>query len=137
MAEPSGGSCRLGVNESYLWLDLRERIVAACEAGASQASVATRFGVCAKTVQRLVARAAAGQLARAPIAGRRARLCPEQEEQLVSLLNEDVNWTVAQVCQVWQQRTGQHVPRSTMHDAMRRVGARFKKSRIKKKSHRP
>lgn len=112
-------------------LDLRERIVAACQAGASQTSVATRFGVCAKTVSRLVARAAAGELGRAPIVGRGARINCEQEEWLQSLLNEDVNWTVDQVCQVWQQRTGQQVPRSTMHDAMRRVGARFKK-----KSHR-
>lgn len=112
-------------------LDLRERIVSACEAGASQASVSSRFGVCAKTVQRLVARAQAGQLARAPIVGRCARVTAGQEALLKSLLNEDVNWTVDQVCQVWHQRTGQRVPRSTMHDAMRRVGARFKK-----KSHR-
>lgn len=108
-------------------LDLRERIVAACEAGATQVSVAERFGVCAKTVQRLVARAAAGQLARAPQTGRGARLGGEQEEQLVALLKEEANRTVDQLCQVWQERNGQRVPRSTMHDAMRRVGARYKK----------
>ena len=108
-------------------LDLRERIVAACDAGATQVSVAARFGVCTKTVSRLVARAGSGQLARAPIVGRSPRLRPEQEAELVSLLEQDVNWTVDQLCLAWRERTGQTLPRSTMHDAVRRVGARFKK----------
>ena len=112
-------------------LDLRERIVSACQAGATQVSVAARYEVCPKTVQRLVARAEAGELARAPITGRRARVSAEQEAELVSLLEEGPNWTVDSVCQAWHERTGQLLPRSTMHDAMKRVGARFKK-----KSHR-
>ena len=111
-------------------LDLRERIVLACQSGATQVSVAARYGVCAKTVSRLVCRAATGQLARAPIPGRRARVSGEQEQQLVALLGEGPNWTVDSVCQAWHERTGQLLPRSTMHDAMKRVDARFKKKSL-------
>ena len=109
-------------------LDLRERIVAACETGASQASVARRFEVSAKTVQRLVARAARGQLARDPIVGRTPRASAQQQEQLAALLGAQVNWTVDSLCVAWHEQSGQLLPRSTMHDLMRRVGARFKKN---------
>lgn len=50
-------------------MDLRERIVAACAEGASQVSVAHRFGVCAKTVERYISRAARGELAPRPLPG--------------------------------------------------------------------
>lgn len=63
-------------------MDLRERVVAACEQGQSQVEVAQRFGVCTKTVQRYVARAKAGQLAPRPLPGRSPRLAPDQEPVL-------------------------------------------------------
>ena len=67
-------------------MDLRERIVAACTEGASQASVAQRFGVCSKTVQRYVARAARGELAPRPLPGAAPRLRPDQEAAFLSMV---------------------------------------------------
>lgn len=109
-------------------MDLRERIVSACQSGASQASVARRFGVCAKTVERLVARAATGELAPRPKSGRPRRLSASQSESLGAMLEEQVNWTLDQLCAQWQERTGQSLPRSTMHDQLRALGARYKKN---------
>src|SRR3954447_2036223 len=54
-----------------LSMDLRERVVAACDAGGeSQAEVAARFSVSPSTIRRLLARrAAAGSVAPLPHAG--------------------------------------------------------------------
>ncbi len=109
-------------------MDLRERVVAACEAGQSQVEVARRFGVCTKTVGRYLARAAAGQLAPLPLPGRAPRLDPEQEEAFVSMVQEDPDRTLKLMSEVWQERSGQLLPSSTLHDALKRVGARFKKN---------
>lgn len=110
-------------------MDLRERIVRACEQGQSQVEVARRFGVCPKTVQRSVARAKEGQLAPCPLPGRAPRVGPEQQAALVALVQEDPNQTLMQMRQTWQERTGQSLPTSTLHDALGRVGARFKKNK--------
>ena len=109
-------------------MDLRERIVMACEGGQSQAEVARRFGVCTKTVGRYLARAKQGQLAPRPLPGRVPRLGPEQEEAFVLMVQEDPDRTLLQMSEVWQERTGQLLPSSTLHDALRRLGARFKKN---------
>ncbi len=113
---------------SALSVDLRERIVSACQSGASQVSVARRFGVCGKTVERLMSRAATGELAPRPKSGRPRRLSASQSEALGTMLQEQVNWTLDQLCAQWQERTGQMLPRSTMHDQVRALGARYKKN---------
>ena len=108
-------------------MDLRERIVAACGEGASQVSVAQRFGVCSKTVQRYVARASRGELAPLPLPGPAFRLRPEQEEAFVSMVQEKRDWTVDALCVEWEQRSGVLLPRSTLHDHLLRLRGRFKK----------
>lgn len=108
-------------------MDLRERIVAACAGGASQVSVAQRFGVCSKTVQRYVARAARGELAPRPLPGRAPRLGAEQEEAFVSMVAQTSDWTVDALCVEWEKRSGVLLPRSTLHDALKRHKGRFKK----------
>lgn len=108
-------------------MDLRERIVLACEQGQSQRDVGRRFGVCTKTVGRYVKRARDGQLAPRPWPGRARRVGASQEEALVQLVQEDPNRTLAQMSQVWQERSGQLLPSSTLHDALGRLDARFKK----------
>jgi len=108
-------------------MDLRERIVAACAEGASQRSVAQRFGVCSKTVQRYVARAVRGELAPLPLPGPALRLRPEQEEAFVSMVQERRDWTVDTLCVEWEKRSGVLWPRSTLHDHLKRVRGRYKK----------
>lgn len=108
-------------------MDLRERIVAACAGGASQASVAHRFGVCPKTVQRYMARASRGELAPRPLPGPAFRLRPEQEEVFVSMVREKGDWTVDGLCVEWETRSGVLLPRSTLHDALQRHKGRYKK----------
>lgn len=108
-------------------LDLRERIVAACCAGQSHVTVAQTFGVCSKTVQRYVARARRGELAPRPLPGRAPRLAKQDEANFVVMLQETSNWTLLQLQQEWQQRSGVFLPRSTLHDHVKRLGGRYKK----------
>jgi len=108
-------------------MDLRERIVAACEAGSSQVAVSQRFGVCAKTVQRYVARAKAGELAPRPQPGRAPRLRADQEADFLCLMSQSSEWTLEQLSVAWQEQSGVLLPRSTLHDQVKRLGGRFKK----------
>ncbi len=108
-------------------MDLRARIVLACEGGQSQGEVGRRFGVCAKTVGRYVKRAKEGQLAPRPLPGRTRRVGPDQEAALVQLVQEDPDRTLAQMSALWQERSGQLLPSSTLHDALGRLDGRFKK----------
>lgn len=108
-------------------MDLRERIVAARLAGESVESVAQRFGVCTKTVRVYHKRAAQGQLPPRPRPGRTPRLAGEQAQTFVSMVREKSDWTVDQLCAEWEKRTGVVLPRSTLHDHLKRLGGRYKK----------
>jgi transposase len=108
-------------------MDLRERIVAACASGETAGSVAQRFGVCSRTVQRYVERARRDALVPTPIPGRPSRLACEEEAAFVALLQESPNRTLLQLQEEWQQRSGVFFPSSTMHDHIQRLGGRFKK----------
>lgn len=108
-------------------MDLRERIVAACASGETAAAVAQRFGVCSRTVQRYVERARRDALMPTPIPGRPSRLAHEEEAAFVALFEESPNWTLLQLQEEWQKRSGVFLPSSTMHDHIQRLGGRFKK----------
>lgn len=97
------------------------------DSGCSQTSVARRFGVCAKTVQRLVARAARGELAPRPHPGRAPRLRPDQEAAFVAMVEENSDWTVEQLSLEWERRSGVFLPRSTLHDHLQCLKGRYKK----------
>ena len=108
-------------------MDLRERIVAACASGETAASAAQRFGVCSRTVQRYVERSRRDALVPTPRPGRPPRLAREQEAEFVALVEESPNRTLLQLQEEWQKRTGVFLPSSTLHDALKRLGGRFKK----------
>lgn len=108
-------------------LDLRERIVAARNAGESVESVAERFGVCTKTVRVYEKRAAQGRLAPTLQTGKACRLSAVQHQELRALVQERSDWTLASLAQAWQARTQQVWPFSTLHDALKRVGVTYKK----------
>lgn len=108
-------------------MDLRERIVAACASGETAASAAHRFGVCSRTVQRYVERAKRDALVPTPKSGRPPRLAREQEAAFLALLEESPNWTLLGLQEEWHKRSGVFLPSSTLHDALKRLGGRFKK----------
>lgn len=110
-------------------MDLRERVVAACAAGATHTSVAQRFGICTKTVQRYVARDARGELAPRPLPGRPRVLNEEQTQQLRSLVAQRTDWTLASLSQELAQRNGVEVKLSTLHLHLQRLQISFKKKR--------
>jgi putative transposase len=108
-------------------MDLRERIVAALDAGESMVSVALRFGVCERTVRRYRDRAKVGALAPLPLPGKAPRLLQEQEESFVLMVQERSDWTIEKLSAQWQERTGVWLPSSTLHDHLKRLGGRYKK----------
>lgn len=108
-------------------MDLRERIVAARGAGESVEGVAQRYGVCTKTVRVYEKRAAQGQLSPTPRPGKACRLDEAAHAALRALVQERSDWTLASLAQAWQERTGQELPSSTLHDALGRVGVTYKK----------
>ncbi len=112
-----------------LSLDLRERIVTALVEGGSVQAVADRFCVSHDSVRRLQLKHECGQsLAPRPRLGRTPRVGGEEEGTLVALVGHYPSATIEQMSVLWEQQTGVVLPRSTMHDALRRVRARFKKN---------
>lgn len=108
-------------------MDLRERIVSARRAGESVERVAQRFGVCTKTVRVYEKRAAQGRLCPTPRPGKARRLSQADHAALVLLVQERSDWTLASLAQAWQERSGQQLPSSTLHDALGRLGVTYKK----------
>ncbi len=108
-------------------MDLPSRIVAACLAGERVVAVAQRFGVGERTVRSYRARAAAGELAPRPVPGKPARLRAEQEAEFVAMVAQKPDWTLEQLSQEWQTRSGVLLPRSTLYDHLKRLGGRYKK----------
>ena len=83
--------------------------------------------MCPKTVRAYEARAKAGRLAPLPRPGKAPRLRPEQEAAFVAMVQETTTWTVAGLSEEWHRRTGVLLPSSTLHDHLKRLGARYKK----------
>ncbi len=110
-------------------MDLRERVVRALVDGASVSEVALRFEVSHDTVERYKKRHECGEdLAPRPRLGRDPRVRVEEQEALRALVQNNPGATIEGMSALWQEQTGQELPRSTMHDHLRRVGARFKKN---------
>jgi transposase len=108
-------------------MDLRERIVSARRSGEDVESVAQRFGVCTKTVRTYEKRAALGCLWPTPRKGKARRLSEAAHVQLGALVQERSNWTLASLAQEWQDRGGEVLPSSTLHDALVRLKITHKK----------
>src|SRR5215211_1022141 len=98
-------------------LDLRERIVRAVDAGATQAAVAEAFSVGRATVQRYVAQRRRGSLAPRPIPGRAARIGPAQVPALRAQVEASPDATLAEHCARWAGAHGVRVSIATMQRA--------------------
>ena len=111
-------------------LDLRERIVRAVDAGATQAAVAAAFSVGRATVQRYVAqRRRRGSLAPRPLPGRAGRIGPAQAAALRAQLDAAPDATLAEHCERWSGDHGVRVSVATIQRTIARLGWTRKKRR--------
>jgi transposase len=116
-------------------VDLRERAVAAVEAGLLQAEVVRLFSVSLATLKRWLFKWRTGQ----SLAPKRYRPGPraafgnpEAVAALRAQLEAEPDGRLIDHCQRWHQRTGQAVSVATLHRARRALGWTHKK-----KSSRP
>ncbi|MEM7736184.1 MAG: IS630 transposase-related protein [Deinococcota bacterium] len=108
-------------------LDLRKRIVAACEAGESKSAVARRFAVSRQTVIRYVDRAAAGKLAEDKHPGQQPWLSAEQCEVLLEQVREHNDWTRDQHSEALAATTGVQLKASAIAKYFKKLGISRKK----------
>ncbi len=110
-------------------MDLRLRIVRAVEGGSSIRAAARRFAVSPSAAIKLMQRVrATGSAAPARYGGhRRPRLGPHEHE-LRRLVASTPDLTLAELQAGLQRRCGVRAGLSTIHNALRRIGLRHKKS---------
>jgi transposase len=111
-------------------LDLRERAVAAVEAGLLQAEVVRLFGMSLATLKRWLLKRRNG-LSLASKDYRRGFPAqfssPEALAALRAQLDAEPDGRLIDHCQRWQERTGQSVSVATLHRARRALGWTHKK----------
>ena len=111
-------------------LDLRERIVAAVDAGQPHSAVAQRFGVSLATIGNyLRLRRETGGLAPRPRPGDRPEIGADRSPALLAQLQAAPDATLEQHCATWAAEQGQVVRVSTMWRAIERTGWTYKKRR--------
>ena len=109
-------------------LDLRERIVQACDEGATEIEAAERFGVCQDTVQRYKRRRReTGSVAATPCTGRTPKIKTSQSEEFRELVASKTDWTLDLLSHAWQEKTGVKPGISTLSNTCRRLKITFKK----------
>ena len=112
-----------------LSLDLRQRIVAALEAGQKRAEIAARFDVSEASVYRLQRQwKRHNDLTPRKRTGRQPRLSNEGLAQLQEIIAQQSDPTGASLVEAWQASTGKRVGLSTMHRALHRLQLAYKKS---------
>ena len=117
-----------------LSIDLRERVVAACDAGdQTQAEVAARFSVSPSTIRRLLARrAATGSVAPLPHAGGfPSRVDAAARAELRGLVAEQPDATLAELRGRLGARAGVAVTISRVSQVLQELGLPRKKSRTR------
>jgi putative transposase len=110
--------------------DIRERAVAAVEAGQSVADVAACCQNDPSTVRRGVRRARqTGSVKTRPRSGRPPVITPEQEAQLRSQVAAHPDATLAEHCARWEAAHGVRPSLTTMSRMLRILGLPLKKRR--------
>jgi transposase len=110
-------------------MDLRERIVAAVDGGSSIREAARRFAVSPSAAIKLMQRVrATGSAAPARYGGHRRPLLAPLESTLRRLVGTKPDITLAELQAELQRRRGVVAGLSTIHNALRRLGLRHKKS---------
>ncbi len=110
--------------------DLRQRILAAVQAGDSKSAVARRFCVERSTVRRYLHQwEQTGSLVPQPIPGASPTIAPEHYPALLTQLRALPDATLEAHCDCWEREHGVRVSISTMSRAQRRAGWTRKKRR--------
>jgi transposase len=110
-------------------MDLQLRIVRAVEGGSSIRAAAQRFAVSPSAAIKLMRRVrATGSAAPARCGGHRRPLLAPYESELRRLVATTPNITLAELQAALQRRCGIIAGLSTIHNTLRRIGLRPKKS---------
>jgi putative transposase len=110
-------------------MDLRLRIVRAVERGSSIRAAARRFVVSPSAAIKLMQRVrATGSAAPARYGGHRRPVLGPHEADLKGLVAATPDITLAELQSELQRRCGVRAGLSTIHNALRRIGLRHKKS---------
>jgi putative transposase len=110
-------------------MDLRLRIVRAVERGSSIRAAARRFAVSPSAAIKLMQRVrATGSAAPARHGGHRRRVLEPHEAGLRRLVEATPDLTLAELRTELQRGCGVRAGLSTIHNALRRIGLRHKKS---------
>ena len=126
MVETSG----MWVMPAPMSLDLRERIVRAVERGSSIREAARRFAVSPSAAIKLMQRVrATGSALPARFGGHRRPLLAPHEADLRRLIAASPDLTLAELQAELRRRFGLAAGLSTVHNTLRRLGLRLKKSR--------
>lgn len=108
--------------------DLRERVVAAVDAGKPKEEVADTFSVSMSSVNRwLRLRRERRTLEPRRITGRPSIKGKALDEGLVEQLRQHPDATIAEHCQLWEELTKTRVSEATMSRALKRAGWPLKK----------
>jgi transposase len=111
-------------------MDLRLRIVGAVEGGSSVREAARRFAVSPSAAIKLMQRVrATGSAAPDRSGGYRRPLLGPHESTLRRLVETKPDITLAELQAALHERIGIRAGLSTIHNALRRIGLRHKKSR--------
>jgi transposase len=110
-------------------LDLRLRIVRAVERGSSIRQAARRFAVSPSAAIKLMQRGrTTGSAAPARVGGHRRRLLAPHESDLRRLVEATPDITLAELQAELERRLGIVAGLATIHNTLRRIGLRHKKS---------
>jgi transposase len=110
-------------------MDLRMRIVRAVEGGSSIRAAARRFAVSPSAAIKLMQRVrATGSAAPARYGGHRRPVLEPCQTDLKGLVAATPDITLAELQTELQRRCGVRAGLSTIHNALRRIGLRHKKS---------
>ncbi len=114
-----------------LSLDLRRRVVAAVEAGASRRQAALRFGVGVSSAIRWVAQArATGDVAPRPRGGpRRPSRIDPYGDLIMGWLDDEPDMTLPEIAARLEGEVGYRPPPSVVHEFFKRRGVTRKKRR--------
>jgi putative transposase len=108
-------------------LDLRERTVAARDAGLSPSETERLFRIDERTQRRWRQRAAADTLAPGCSSGRPPKIGPEQHGAIRAQIAAYPDATLAEHCTRWEATTGVRVSSSTMSRLLTALGLPLKK----------
>lgn len=119
-------------------LDLREKIISTYEAGkTSIRQVAERFQVSKNTVQALLKRKqATGTLKPARATGGKASQLAGYEQDIAQMVEQHQDYTLAEYCEYWYDKTGILVSESTMCRFLQKQQLTVKKNFSQRSSRR-